>query len=423
MIHSLFVINHSGDVFMEKHWKSVIPRTVCDYFFEAQRQVVKDNKGHEDVPSIIATPHHYLISIYRNNLFFVSVCMSEVPPLFVIEFLHRVVDILEQYFTECNESNIKEHHVVVYEILDEVLDNGYPLATEPNILQELIKPPNFLRSIANSVTGKSNVSSVLPSGQLSNVPWRRADVKYTNNEAYFDVIEEIDAIIDKTGATVFAEIAGKIECCVRLSGTPDLSLSFVNPRIMDDVSFHPCVRFKRWENERMLSFVPPDGNFVLMSYHVGCQSVVAIPIYIRHVFILPKDHGQTGKIELTVGPKQTMGRVVENLQLSIPMPKFVLNCTVTVNQGRATFDPVTKILLWDIGKIDATKLPNMRGHIHVQSGAPILQSTPSVNVQFTLSQTAISGLKVHRLDMFGEKFKPFKGVKYVTRAGNFQVRM
>jgi hypothetical protein len=77
MIHSLFVINHSGDVFMEKHWKSIIPRTVCDYFFEVQRQVVKDNKGPEDVPPIIATPHHYLISIYRNNLFFVAVCMSE----------------------------------------------------------------------------------------------------------------------------------------------------------------------------------------------------------------------------------------------------------------------------------------------------------------------------------------------------------
>ena len=43
------------------------------------------------------------------------------------------------------------------------------------------------------------MSSVLPSGQLSNVPWRKADVKYTNNEAYFDIIEEVDAIIDKTG--------------------------------------------------------------------------------------------------------------------------------------------------------------------------------------------------------------------------------
>lgn len=410
---------------MEKHWKSIIPRSVCDYFFEVQRQVVKENKGPEDVPPIIATPHHYLISIYRNSMFFVAVCMSEVPPMFVIEFLHRVVDILEQYFNDCTESNIKEHYVVVYELLDEVLDNGYPLATEPNILQELIKPPNLLRSVVNTVTGKSNVSSVLPSGQLSNVPWRRADVKYTNNEAYFDLIEEVDAIIDKAGGTVFAEISGRIDCCVRLSGTPDLNLSFVNPRIMDDVSFHPCVRLKRWETERLLSFVPPDGNFRLMEYHVGSQSVVAIPIYVRSNFYLPKEsqQPQTGKIDVTVGPRQTMGRVVENLQLSIPMPKFVLNCTVSTTQGRATFDPVTKILLWDVGKIDPTKLPNMRGQIHIQSGATVLQSSPSVNVQFTMSQTAISGLKVHRLDMFGEKYKPFKGVKYLTKAGNFQIRM
>lgn len=119
-----------------------------------------------------------------------------------------------------------------------------------------------------------SVSAILPSGQLSNVPWRRTGVKYTNNEAYFDVVEEVDAIIDRTGATVFAEIQGyvclhceyfsytdintshvliicnyffKIDCCIKLSGMPDLTLSFMNPRLFDDVSFHPCVRFKRWE--------------------------------------------------------------------------------------------------------------------------------------------------------------------------------
>lgn len=53
-----------------------------------------------------------------------------------------------------------------------------------------------------------SVSATLPIGQLSNIPWRRTGVKYTNNEAYFDIIEEVDAIIDKTGATVFAEIQG-----------------------------------------------------------------------------------------------------------------------------------------------------------------------------------------------------------------------
>lgn len=35
-------------------------------------------------------------------------------------------------------------------------------------------------------------------------------MKYTNNEAYFDVIEEIDAIIDKQGNTVIAEVQGYV---------------------------------------------------------------------------------------------------------------------------------------------------------------------------------------------------------------------
>lgn len=49
------------------------------------------------------------------------------------------------------------------------------------------------------VPGSTNVGEQLPTGQLSVVPWRRTGVKYTNNEAYFDVVEEIDAIIDKSG--------------------------------------------------------------------------------------------------------------------------------------------------------------------------------------------------------------------------------
>ena len=55
-----------------------------------------------------------------------------------------------------------------------------------------------------------SVSCTLPSGQLSNIPWRRSAVKYANNEAYFDVVEEVDAIIDKTGNTICAEIQGYV---------------------------------------------------------------------------------------------------------------------------------------------------------------------------------------------------------------------
>ena len=63
-----------------------------------------------------------------------------------------------------------------------MLDNGFPLATELNVLKEMIRPPSMLRAAVDSVTGGSHVSSTLPTGQLSNVPWRRVGVKYANNE-------------------------------------------------------------------------------------------------------------------------------------------------------------------------------------------------------------------------------------------------
>ncbi|XP_009070208.1 PREDICTED: AP-3 complex subunit mu-2, partial [Acanthisitta chloris] len=334
MIHSLFLINLSGDIFLEKHWKSVVSRSVCDYFFEAQERASEAENGPP-------TPHHYLLSVYRHKIFFVAVIQSEVPPLFVLEFLHRVVDTFQDYFGVCSEVIIKDNVVVVYEVLEEMLDNGFPLATESNILKELIKPPTILRTVVNTITGSTNVGDQLPTGQLSVVPWRRTGVKYTNNEAYFDVIEEIDAIIDKSGSTITAEIQGVIDACVKLTGMPDLTLSFMNPRLLDDVSFHPCVRFKRWESERILSFIPPDGNFRLLSYHVSAQNLVAIPVYVKHNISF-RDSSSLGRFEITVGPKQTMGKTVEGVMVTSQMPKSVLNMTLTPSQGTHVFDPVTK---------------------------------------------------------------------------------
>lgn len=58
---------------MEKHWKKVVPRSICDYFFDAQRKA----GAPEDVDPVISTPRHYLISIYRSNMFLLAVCASE----------------------------------------------------------------------------------------------------------------------------------------------------------------------------------------------------------------------------------------------------------------------------------------------------------------------------------------------------------
>jgi AP-1 complex subunit mu len=37
----------------------------------------------------------------------------------------------------------------------------------------------------------------------------------------------------------------------------------------EDVKFHQCVRLARFESDRTISFIPPDGKFELMSYRIS----------------------------------------------------------------------------------------------------------------------------------------------------------
>lgn len=52
--------------------------------------------------------------------------------------------------------------------------------------------------------------------------------------------------------------------------------------------------------------------------------------------------------------------------MEVPFPKTVLNVTLTPSQGKYTFDPVSKVMSWDVGRIDTTKLPNIKGNVCIQ---------------------------------------------------------
>ena len=57
----------------------------------------------QEVPPVIYTNKYYLISIFRDGLFLVAAVKADVPPLLVMEFLHRVVDVFLDYFGAVDE--------------------------------------------------------------------------------------------------------------------------------------------------------------------------------------------------------------------------------------------------------------------------------------------------------------------------------
>ena len=228
----------------------------------------------------------------------------EVQPLLVYELLGRLADNLEEYVGELSESSLRDNFLTVSQVLDEMFDYGVPLHLEPNVLQDIVMPPGKLKSMVASVTGKSQVSEQLPSAATGATPWRRDGVRYASNEVFLDVTERLDATVDgRSSMLQRAEVFGEVVCKCALSGMPQLSLSFVHADFLEDCAFHRrararsaaprsaplrtiqrtsrrrrrCVRLARWEKERVVSFVPPDGRFTLMSYRVQARRGAAVP--------------------------------------------------------------------------------------------------------------------------------------------------
>ncbi|CAH8483048.1 unnamed protein product [Dicrocoelium dendriticum] len=414
MIQSIFILTTTSDVLLEKHWGGISLLPNLRDVFDASLQVTSNR-------ILVATElrQGVFIRLCNKNLLFVAVCANETPPLFVIEFLNRLTEIITEYFATVNELSIKENLVSIYEIIDEMVELGFPLTTESNILKDLIKPGNLFRSLTDAVAGKhSAVGSILPACQLSNVRWRRTGLKYTSNEVYFDLIEVVDAILDTSGSTVSKQVHGRIECLAKLTGMPDLTLIFSNHRIIEDASVHPCVRLLRWTKEGILSFIPPDGRFRLMDYRTTSFNSLALPLSVRHHIVWRE---KRGRLELSIASKLP-GKSIDSVKLTMRLSHDVCNVDVTPSSGRYRFDLHTKQLEWDIGRLESTGVaPTLKGNLELCSNHS-LPMNPSIMVRFSIPKFSASGLKIARVDLYNEKYKPFKGVKSVTSSGKFEVR-
>lgn len=390
-----------------------VDRSICAWFWEHALSQGDSSK----LQPVIASPTHYLFQILREGITFLACSQVEMPPLMAIEFLCRVADVLSDYLGGLNEDLIKDNFIIVYELLDEMIDNGFPLTTEPNILREMIAPPNIVSKMLSVVTGNSsNVSDTLPGATASCVPWRTTDTKYANNEVYVDLVEEMDAIINRDGVLVKCEIYGEVQVNSHLSGLPDLTLSFANPSVLDDVRFHPCVRFRPWESDQILSFVPPDGQFKLMSYRV--RKLKSTPIYVKPQ--LTSDAGAC-RISLLVGIRNDPGKIIDSITVEFQLPPCVLSAELSSNHGTVNILS-SKKCSWSIGRIPKDKTPSMSGTLVLETGLERLHVFPTFVVGFRIMGIALSGVKIDKLDIKNLPNKPYKGFRALTHAGEFEVR-
>ncbi|PNS18004.1 hypothetical protein CAC42_3963 [Sphaceloma murrayae] len=242
------------------------------------------------IPSSQSTLHIHK----SDSLILLSPTTTDVAPLLVLEFLHRLTDSLREFLgSPLLPSRLETSYDLLVQILSELCDAGMVCNTEPNALRDVVEAPSAVTRLlggaapslsqgAGAVGTGARMQGIGPGGPVQHsvptaIPWRRSGVRHTSNELYVDLVESVQATFAPSGRALEALVSGAVAFNCKVSGVPDLLLVLRTDggggdrgervrRTMQRPVFHPCVRLARWKGQGELSFVPPDGRFVLAGY-------------------------------------------------------------------------------------------------------------------------------------------------------------
>jgi len=155
-------------------------------------------------------------------------------------FLYRLLRLFKDYFEEVEEESIRDNFVIIYELLDEIMDFGYPQISDGKVLQQ------YILSGSNRLDSDIEQPMLLPTAVTGAVNWRPEGIVYRKNEVFLDVIEAINMVIASNGSVVRSEIQGNVHMNCKLTGMPELKLG-LNDKVLFDLqgrsmfrSFYCC---------------------------------------------------------------------------------------------------------------------------------------------------------------------------------------
>jgi len=80
------------------------------------------------------------------GIFFVATTKHTVSPSYVMDILYRMMKVFRDFCGVLNEESIRKNFVLIYEIIDEIIDYGHPqLMTTENIKQFIVNEPILIQ--------------------------------------------------------------------------------------------------------------------------------------------------------------------------------------------------------------------------------------------------------------------------------------
>lgn len=385
------------------------------------------------------------VYIKHNNLYLCAVTCKNSNAALIVSFLYKLASVFKDYFGVLEEESIRDNFVIIYELLDETMDHGLPQSLDSTILR------SFITQEGNRMADDSK--SKPPVALTNAVSWRAEGIKHKKNEIFLDVVEKLNLLVAANGTVLHSEILGAVKMKSYLSGMPELKLG-LNDKVMfeatgrqnqarsgkavelEDIKFHQCVRLARFENDRTISFIPPDGEFDLMTYRLNTH--VKPLIWVEAVV----EPHRGSRIEYMIKTRsQFKSRsVANNVEIMIPVPPDVDSPSFKSSVGNVTYLPDRDCVVWNIKQFHGGREYLMRAHF----GLPSISASDTaaagdkkggkgswenswkspIAVKFEIPYFTVSGIQVRYLKIIERSgYQALPWVRYITANGDYQLRM
>lgn len=481
----------------------------------------------------------------HNNIFILLLSVDdELDCLSYLVFIEKLIILFESYFGSLEEEAIRDNFVVIYQLLDEVIDHGYPQQTEPSILKEYIQAPSsgimsflggerkidvaadaadaydvaaanassFPSSCTDANSYQRNRQQRLSVNSSSKITWRREGIQYPINQVFLDVVERINVVITAVamkpvggGSTktttsrssyqqpiaislVNGEIHGTLRMKSLLSGMPELRLGLNDKSIfcglfgdndsgggggggntstvsttttssststkvgLDDVKFHQCVRLAKFEDDRSISFCPPDGDFDLMTYTQKIEPGTQPLIWV--VPRITRWSSSLFEISLEMHNSLPANVIANGVEVHVPTPKDCDTPRFKCDVGFGKYCPERNCFIWTVGLLTSGKGFSMRASFglssvkdgdddcdgggggangacnssassqhHLDSNGSNLKRLGAISLVFEVPYHSTSGLIVKFLkiqESAGYVAQPW--VRYISESGDYHIR-
>ena len=428
MLSQFFILSPRGDTIISKDYRGDSPPGAAEAFFRKCREL-------PNCPPCFRINSVTYVWVKQHGLMFVGNTRFNASPSTIIELLQRLVKVFKDYCGTLSEEAIRKNFILIYELLDEIVDFGYPQGTSTENLKQCVYNeaiPVDKQKLQLSLSTKTVASSAVhkPIGSRTKGIGQRAD----RNEIFVDILERLTMLFAANGSVVNSTIDGCIQMKSYLAGNPELRLALnedlvvgksgpYGTVVLDDCNFHECVRLDDFEASRVLSFVPPEGEFVVLNYR--CAGDFRAPFR-----VLPQvEELSPFQVEVIVLVRSELPdtNYGQDVTITVPCPRNATAVSPCAPTGHsADYDAQTRCLTFHVKKFPGGLELAFRAKITLSSicTAQTRKEVGPISMNFEIPMYNVSNLQVKylRIAEAAKNYNPYRWVRYVTRSSSYVCR-